>query len=261
MDRMFAGWSIRRTAQVVTAALVLVFTVLASMSCGSGKHISSDPALVKTRDSEQSLPSTSQPVAAPGRVVVIGDSYTGGSDAGGYGDAGWPALVWKRLKEQGIQIDPQVSGRGGAGYVNRGTKGTVFGDEAAKLVNPADKLVVFFGGMNDGMVAPAEVAAAARANFEKVRQTAPNARLLVIGFAWPDAKRSQVLLNLRDAIKEEALAVGATFVDPLADGWFDNTPPDFIGSDGVHPTNAGHAYMADKIEPYIREGLLKAGVA
>jgi len=94
-----------------------------------------------------------------------------------------------------------------------------------------------------------------------VRQTAPNARLLVIGFAWPDAKRSQTLLNLRDAIKDEALAVGATFVDPLADGWFDNTPPDFVGVDHVHPTNAGHAYRADKIEPYIREELVKAGVA
>ena len=69
------------------------------------------------------------------------------------------------------------------------------------------------------------------------------------------------MLNLRDAIKNEALAVGADWVDPVADGWFADTPPDFIGVDNVHPTDAGHAYMADKIEPCIRDELVKAGAA
>ena len=27
--------------------------------------------------------------------------------------------------------------------------------------------------------------------------------------------------------------------------------PELIGGDGVHPTDAGHAYMADKIAPLI----------
>ena len=31
--------------------------------------------------------------------------------------------------------------------------------------------------------------------------------------------------------------------------------PSFIGADGVHPTDAGHAYMADKIMPLIRARL------
>ena len=43
-------------------------------------------------------------------------------------------------------------------------------------------------------------------------------------------------------------------VDPLADGWFVGRP-EFIGADGVHPTDAGHAYMADKIVPLIRAQL------
>ena len=43
---------------------------------------------------------------------------------------------------------------------------------------------------------------------------------------------------------------GATFVDPIAERWFVDRP-DLIGRDGVHPTDAGHAYMADKIAPLI----------
>ena len=48
----------------------------------------------------------------------------------------------------------------------------------------------------------------------------------------------------------EAHAVGAEFVDPIADRWFVDRP-DLIGADGVHPTDAGHAYMADKIVPLV----------
>ena len=41
-----------------------------------------------------------------------------------------------------------------------------------------------------------------------------------------------------------------TFFDPIAQGWFVGRP-ELIGSDGIHPTDAGHAYMADKIAPLI----------
>ncbi|MGA7055683.1 MAG: SGNH/GDSL hydrolase family protein, partial [Mycobacterium sp.] len=41
------------------------------------------------------------------------------------------------------------------------------------------------------------------------------------------------------------------FVDPIGDRWFVDRP-DLIGADGVHPTDAGHAYLAAKIAPLIR---------
>ena len=41
---------------------------------------------------------------------------------------------------------------------------------------------------------------------------------------------------------------GAAFVDPIAERWFVGQPG-LIGADGVHPTDAGHEYMADKIAP------------
>lgn len=48
----------------------------------------------------------------------------------------------------------------------------------------------------------------------------------------------------------QAQLAGATFVDPIAARWFVSRP-DLIGADGVHPTDAGHAYMAGKIAPLI----------
>jgi phospholipase/lecithinase/hemolysin len=50
------------------------------------------------------------------------------------------------------------------------------------------------------------------------------------------------------------MAACSGIVDPLTERWFVGRP-DLIGADGVHPTDAGHAYMADKIAPLIRAQL------
>ena len=82
------------------------------------------------------------------------------------------------------------------------------------------------------------------------RFAAPDARVLVIGPPWPTATPPQAVLNIRNSLRSQAAAIGATFVDPIAENWFVGRP-DLIGHDGVHPTDAGHAYMAEKIAPLI----------
>ncbi|HEX3545697.1 MAG TPA: SGNH/GDSL hydrolase family protein, partial [Mycobacterium sp.] len=54
----------------------------------------------------------------------------------------------------------------------------------------------------------------------------------------------------------EAGVAGAVFIDPIAAGWFVGRPG-LIGADGVHPTDAGHALMAEKIAPLIDAQLLR----
>ena len=75
-------------------------------------------------------------------------------------------------------------------------------------------------------------------------------RFLVIGPPWPTADPPDAVLRIRDALKYQAGVAGATFIDPIAQGWFVDRP-ELIGKDGVHPTDAGHAYMAEKIAPLI----------
>jgi lysophospholipase L1-like esterase len=199
--------------------------------------------------------------AKPANVAIIGDSYTGGSPLGGVGPAGWPELARDRLYKQGLLVVPTVTGLGGAGYVTVGTDGETLGQAVPRTVTPADKVVLFFAGMNDGTVPTDQVQAAAGAAFQSAHQIAPAARMLVIGPAWPNDQRDTPQVHrLRDAIKNAALSVGADFVDPIAEAWFATTPPGDIGADGVHPTDAGHVYLADQIEPHIRVELANAGV-
>ncbi|MGH3959118.1 Rv0518 family GDSL lipase [Mycobacterium sp.] len=184
-------------------------------------------------------------------VAVIGDSYTTGTDEGGEGTNTWTARAWTTLNHQGVQVVPDVAAEGRAGYGVTGDHGSMFKDLTARAVHPNDVLVVFFGSRNDQGVDPEQLAQAAHDAFDLAHRVAPSARLLVIGPPWPTADPPDALLQARDVVASQARAVGATFVDPMAEQWFVGTT-DLIGADGIHPNDAGHAYMADKIVPLIR---------
>lgn len=186
----------------------------------------------------------------PTHIAVIGDSYTTGSDEGGNGPRSWTAQAWKLLAHRGVDIQADVAAEGGAGYGQPGNRGSVFQDLTARAVRRNDVLVVFFGSRNDQPVSPTEFPKLAAGTFHLARFAAPDARVLVIGPPWPTATPPAAVLTIRDSLRGQARDIGATFVDPIAENWFVGRP-DLIGHDGVHPTDAGHAYMAEKIAPLI----------
>jgi lysophospholipase L1-like esterase len=194
------------------------------------------------------------PLTLDGRlthIAVVGDSYTTGTDEGGLGPRSWTALTWQTLTKRGLQIAPDVAAEGRAGYVVPGDHGSVFEDLTARAVKPDDVLVVFFGSRNDLGVDPGLLTERARNAFGLARRFAPSARFLVIGPPWPTADVPGSMLMIRDVLNAAARAAGAAFVDPIGDRWFVDRP-DLIGPDGVHPNDAGHGYLADKIAPLIR---------
>src|SRR6202040_1835070 len=184
------------------------------------------------------------------QIAVVGDSYTTGGDLGGLGSKGWTSNAWRLLAQQGIPVTADVAAEGGAGYGTRGDHGSVFEDLTADAVKPSDALVVYFGSRNDQEVDPTQLSILAWGTFQLARRTAPSARFLVIGPPWPTADPPDAVLRIRDALKYQAGVAGATFIDPIAAGWFLGKPG-LIGKDGIHPTDAGHAYMAEKIAPLI----------
>ena len=188
--------------------------------------------------------------ASLNRVAVVGDSYTTGGELGGLGSKGWTTRAWQLLARDGLSVAPDVAAEGGAGYGTRGNHGSVFEDLTADVVKPDDALVVFFGSRNDQNVDPTQLSVLAYGTFQLARRTAPSAKFLVIGPPWPTADPPGWVLGIRDALKYQAGVAGATFIDPIAQGWFVGRP-ELIGQDGVHPTDAGHAYMAEKIAPLI----------
>jgi len=191
---------------------------------------------------------------ARNRVAVIGDSYTTGSDQGGNGPEGWTPRVWEELTDHGIAVTPTVAAEGGAGYCTRGNRGGVFEDLTVRAVKPDDALVVFFGSRNDMQVDPTRLSIAMYGTLRLARQIARSAELLVIGPPWPTTTPPPEVLRIRDVLSYQADLAGATFVDPIAQRWFAGKP-ELIGKDGVHPTDAGHAYMAEKIAPLISSRL------
>lgn len=192
--------------------------------------------------------------AAPTRIAVIGDSYTTGSTEGGNGPQSWPQLAWGLLAQRGVEIRADVAAEGGAGYGQPGNRGSIFEDLTARAVRGNDVLVVFFGSRNDQPVDPAAYPNLAAGTFQLARLMAPSAKFLVIGPPWPTADPPPAVLTIRDSLRRQALAAGAVFIDPIAEGWFVGRP-DLIGGDGVHPTDAGHAYMAERIAPLIYDQL------
>jgi lysophospholipase L1-like esterase len=183
-------------------------------------------------------------------VAVIGDSYTTGTDEGGLGPKSWTALAWHTLAQRGVRIAADVAAEGGAGYGVPGDHGSIFEDLTGRAVKQDDALLVFFGSRNDQGVDPEMLAGRARDTFDLARILAPSARFLVIGPPWPTADVPESILQIRDVLNAAARTAGAAFVDPIGDRWFVDRP-DLIGPDGVHPNDAGHQYLADKITPLI----------
>ena len=200
---------------------------------------------------DAAAPGTTRP--APVRILVIGDSYTAGGREGGAGTAGWAHLVARDLAEAGRRVTLEVAAAGGSGYVRTGPRHTTFVQLAQRTRSQRD-LVVFFGSRNDIAAAP-EVQAAAEAAFATVRAASPGAQVLVVGPPWVDAHPPDYIVADRDAVAAAARAAGVPFVDPMAEGWFTGRAGTFIGKGSIHPTDAGHRYLADLIRPRI-ESLL-----
>src|SRR5258708_16753191 len=179
---------------------------------------------------------------------VGGVRRRGGGGGGGSGAKGWTGTAGRLRPKQGMPVTADVAAEGGAGYGTRGDHGSVFEDLTADAVKPSDALVVYFGSRNDQGVDPTQLSILAWGTFHLARRTAPSARFLVIGAPWPTADPPDDVLRIRDALKYQAGVAGATFIDPIAAGWFVGKPG-LIGKDGIHPTDAGHAYMAEKIAP------------
>lgn len=213
--------------------------------------------LVRTATPVQPATGATVPAPAAGVPVlaVIGDSYSSPDWAPAGPASGWPVLV-----AVGLGLSLVNLAAGGSGYVH--ASASTFPSAAARVPAGAD-VVVVFGGINDQGEAqhvPANVPAAARATFGTVRRLAPAARLIVVGPQWPyTGPPPATHLTMRDGIAAAALQHGATWLDPIADGWLADRA--LIAADGHHPNVAGHRMLAERIGGQIGAVLGRAGGA
>lgn len=248
----------------ILALLVLVLGNVALFVFMAARPDPVDPYSPRTASVTAAAPSATadRPAAAPvpepapderPAVLVVGDGYAAGNQMGGRGAAGWPALVAQRTgAELVLAAVPQ------AGYASVGISGQTFVTlvEEAPVTDAA--VTVLFGSRNDGDEDLATVTKNVTRAVGLVRQRAPESVLVVVGPAWSSAAVPASLLAVRDAVQAAALAQGATFVDPLAEGWFAQQSG-LISADGVSPTDGGHGYLADQLTPVVQQALIRPG--
>lgn len=183
---------------------------------------------------------TSSPRSEP-IVVFIGDSYTSGSREGGNDDANYT----RRLgREFGFGVINTAVG--GAGYAVAPPGKTTFSGQLAGLLSVQDpQLIIVQGSLNDVLTTPVKVRAAADQLFANLKALRPRARIVVVGPIVPEAAFSAAnVLVVRDTVRDAAYQAQLPFVDPILERWLS---ADLIGTDQVHPTDAGHQRIAEAL--------------
>lgn len=248
------------------ALLVLVLVnsaLLAHMLLGSGgpepytggaRAAATGPGEAATALSPTEVPEAAAvfrtaPSPEPAVLAVYGDGYAAGNELGGVGLAGWPALV---AQQTGTELALHAVRQ--AGYAAAGASGQKFIDLIQAKPVPDAAVTVVFGSRNDLHGDPSDISARVSEALVAVRANAPETSLLVIGPAWSNANVPPNILALRDAVLAVAQAAGATFVDPVAQGWFAESSG-LIAADGISPTDQGHVYMAGRIAPAVATAL------
>lgn len=183
----------------------------------------------------------------PPVVAVYGDSFTTGYGWGGIGPANWTVRVRDRLR---LAVGNDAVG--GTGFVQV-TSGSTMPYAAAVWPLPQAQVAVVFGGRNDYQQTPDAVGCGAVVLLELLARANPSTRVVLVAPQWPAAAIPPTVLAIRDRLAAAASArPGVTYVDPS--GWFQGRP-DLIGPDGLHPTDAGHALIADRMAPIIAAAL------
>ncbi|MDL5159132.1 SGNH/GDSL hydrolase family protein [Actinomycetospora termitidis] len=228
----------RRGVTIGAAALVVVLVVVVVLG-----------VVVRWND----VGTTADATDRGATVAVIGDSISQGTKLGGLGRANWTSIVGA---SRGWKVTDVAVGGTGYAYASPGTQ-TFAAGQLERAVAAGPGTVVVQGSRNDGLTPLPQVSAAAADLYRQLQERLPGVRLIVIGPVWSDGTITPSLEALSDAVRNPALAAGATYIDPIRENWFATAAgaqPPVIASDGVHPSDAGHRLIAEKVLRALERG-------
>jgi lysophospholipase L1-like esterase len=190
----------------------------------------------------RSSPLVVRRVAAGATAVFLGDSYTTGWNGAGIGSQGWPERVARARAWRAINLAVA-----GTGFMNPGWTNQPLGSRIATAIRLKPDIVVVAAGHNDSRWSTSTTALAADKAIDRLRHALPDALIVVVAPIWPSGHPPARCVALRDDLRREARSVDAVFIDPLAEAWFAGANRRLIGADGIHPTNAGHRRIAERV--------------
>jgi lysophospholipase L1-like esterase len=180
-------------------------------------------------------------------VVIVGDSVTSCSPMGGcnfsnYGRELANLNHWK-LSELAIA---------GTGFLqgDQTVPPTHFATRISRAAALKPSYVIFQGGRSDVGKPTAKITAAVSSDMLRIKKVLPKAKLIVVGPISLSPVPASVVAT-RDAIRA-ATDNRALFIDPIGLGWYKGEFASLIGSDGIHPNDAGEIYLAKQIQGVLR---------
>jgi lysophospholipase L1-like esterase len=191
----------------------------------------------------QSASATENTAAKRSLVVFVGNSFTSGSAMDSSGVARYPSLLSARLGFPYMTLTAE-----GAGYAAAGSQSRTFVTLAKKVPRNA-AVVVVLGSSDDVGHTAADIRAGAASTYARIHKQAPDAVILAVASPWGERPAPRGIVTARDAVRDAALQDGDAFVDPIADNWWVAGPSGAVGQDGVHPTDTGHAEIAEYLAP------------
>jgi acyl-CoA thioesterase-1 len=214
------------------------------MSCGR-----SDPPPAPAAEAVATPAASALTVAEPGppRIVVLGDSLTAG--LGLPQNDAYPALLQQKIREEGVALD----------VVNAGVSGDTSADGRGRVgwaLEGNVRLLVVALGANDGLrgLPPEQMKQNLQVIIDRARQR--GIAVLLVGMEAPPNYGFQYADAFRQVYRDLARTNNVPLVPFLLEGVAGVAA--LNQSDGIHPTSAGAARIADHLWPAIAE-MIEAG--
>jgi acyl-CoA thioesterase I len=181
---------------------------------------------------------------SPPLVLFVGTSLTEGLGLQDPGREAWPARVERRARDEGLDLrfrNAGLSGETSAGALRR----------IDWVMDEAPAVLVLETGANDGLrgLPVEQLEANLDGILARVREMAPEARVVVTGMEAPPNLGSGYVQAFREVFPQAARRWGAEFIPFLLDGVAGN--PRLNQADGIHPTAQGHDRMAEVAWPVL----------
>lgn len=179
-------------------------------------------------------------------LLVFGDSWTFGLAAttvtGGYAYRTGQILGWATT----------VDGENGSGYLRAGQYGGYYGTRVAELDPDLEPdVVVVQGSINDREQPLSALPRAAKAVWSAVAATYPDAELVILGPAPSQLPVDERIAQIDDVLSDLALEQGLDYISPIDDAWITEQNYDAVidttPTGHNHPSDDGHAYLAEKL--------------
>jgi acyl-CoA thioesterase-1 len=184
--------------------------------------------------------------AAENRTLVFfGDSLTAGLGLDDPETESYPALVEAKIREAGLAwrvVNAGLSGETTAGGLRR---------VDWVLRQPIDIFVLALGG-NDGLrgIEPSVISGNLQRIIDRVRAAQPGATIVLAGMTMPPNLGADYVRDFAAVFPALARKNHLTLMPFLLEGV--GGDPRLNQADGIHPTAAGHAIIADQLWKILR---------